>query len=288
MHQITAYGGLKPAPFARAIPISAGWVPVTSNYQQENATNTFLRYLNVSTIEEARRASTEDVILANAKAIGSSPWGSFTYDPAVDGLLVPAMPGLSLLKGNFDHNVSVMTGHTSNEGPYFIPPFVKTNEQFASLVRSMFPTIQEPALAHLVEDLYPEPGIDRTLNFFAELGLTCNTNYLDRAFNHNTYNYEFQVWPGTHGVDFPHVFYSGPDKVESGVYQGAVVKLARILQGYVTNFVKHGNPNGLGLPGFPISGNNASMLAFKADGVEVIRDTTANERCAWLQKTLYA
>ncbi|KAF9878746.1 hypothetical protein CkaCkLH20_03646 [Colletotrichum karsti] len=288
VHHITARGGLVPAPFAQAITESAGWLPITSQYQQENATNTFLRYLNVSTIEEAQNASTEDVILANAKAVGSSHWVSFTYGPVVDGGLVPALPGISLLKGEFDHNVSVMTGHVSDEAPYFTPPFVKTDEEMATMLRGMFPTIQDQAVSHILGNLYPESGIDRTMQFIAETGLTCNTNYLSKAFGNNTYNYEFRVPPGVHGTDFPYIFYSGPDETENGSHGGVNIKLARTLQGYVSNFVQFGSPNGPGLPNFPITGSNSSMLALKVGSAEIVEDTTANERCAWLQKALYA
>ncbi|KAH0439655.1 hypothetical protein CcaCcLH18_02765 [Colletotrichum camelliae] len=292
VHHITAYGGLKPAPFARAIPLSAGWIPVTSQYEQENSTNSFLQLLNVTTIEEAQNASTEEIILANAKAVGSSKWISTTFGPVTDGGLVPALPGISLLKGDFDHDVSIMTGHAANEGANFSPPFVETNDQLAAMLRDAWPTIQEPVVNYVLDELYPEPGINRTMLYVAELGFACNVNYLARAFGNNTYNYEFRVHPGVHGSDFPCAFYNGPDEVEGGIHVGnfgpVIVDVARTLQGYIVNFVKSGNPNGLGLPEFPVSGAGVNMLAFNNSGVSVIRDTTANERCLWLQKALYA
>ncbi|KAK2777612.1 carboxylesterase family protein [Colletotrichum kahawae] len=292
VHHITAYGGLTPAPFARAIPLSAGWIPVTSQYEQENSTNSFLQLLNVTTIEEAQNASTKEVILANAKAVGSSKWISTTFGPVTDGGLVPALPGISLLKGDFDHDVSIMTGHAANEGANFSPPFVETNDQMAAMLRDAWPTIQEPVVNYVLDELYPEPGINRTMLYVAELGFACNVNYLARAFGNNTYNYEFRVHPGVHGSDFPYAFYNGPDEVEGGIHVGnfgpVIVDVARTLQGYIVNFVKSGNPNGLGLPEFPVSGADVNMLAFNNSGVSVIRDMTANERCLWLQKALYA
>lgn len=215
MHYITAYGGLKPAPFARALPMSAGWIPVTSQYEQENSANTFLQFLNVSNIQQAQNASTEEIFLANAKAVGSSKWITTTYGPVVDGGLVPAQPGISLLKGEFNHNVSIMTGHAANEEANFSPPFVKTNDQMAAMLRDAWSTIQEPVISYILDERYPEPGIDRTMVYVAELGFTCNVDYLARAFGNSTYNYEFQVHPGVHGSDFPYAFYNGPDKTVS-------------------------------------------------------------------------
>ncbi|KAK6206388.1 acetylcholinesterase [Colletotrichum tabaci] len=242
MHHITGYGGMRPPSFKGAITLSAGWVPISSQYQQESGAQAFLRHLNVTTIEEARSADTKNVILANALAIGSSIWTSFTYGPAVDGLLVPAQPGISLLKGEFDRNVSVMTGHTSNEGPYFSPPNVTTDEDLSSALLALYPGAQAPTIQYLLNDLYPTPGLNRTLELFANLGFTCNTDYLRQAFDNRTYNYEFRVAPGTHGTDFPYAFYSGPDpnETEDGIHVGSLgpvdVRLAQTLQGYITNF----------------------------------------------------
>ncbi|KAF4897560.1 Carboxylesterase patB [Colletotrichum viniferum] len=292
VHDITAYGGLKPATFARAIPLSAGWIPVTSQYEQDNSTNSFLQFLNVTSVQEARNSSTEEVILANAKAVGSSKWILTAYGTVIDGGLVPALPGISLLKGEFDHNVSVITGHAANEDTNFSPPFVETNDQMAAMIRDAWPTIEEPVVSYILDELYPEPGVNRTMLYVAELGFACNVNYLARAFGNNTYNYEFRVHPVVHGSDFPYAFYNGPDEVEGGIYVGSlgpvIVDVARMLRGYIVNFVTSGNPNGLGLPGFPVSGINAGMLAFNNSGLSVVGDTTANERCLWLQKALYA
>ncbi|GJC91194.1 carboxylic ester hydrolase [Colletotrichum higginsianum] len=284
---------MRPPSFKGAITLSAGWVPISSQYQQESGAQAFLRHLNVTTIEEARSADTKDVILANALAIGSSIWTSFTYGPAVDGLLVPAQPGISLLKGEFDHNVSVMTGHTSNEGPYFSPPNVTTDEDLSSDLLALYPGAQPPTIQYLLNDLYPTPGLNRTLELFANLGFTCNTDYLRQAFDNRTYNYEFRVAPGTHGTDFPYAFYSGPNpnETEDGIHVGSLgpvdVRLAQTLQGYITNFVREGQPNGLGLPDFPVAGSNASMLAFGLGGVSVYDGTATFDRCKWLQKYLY-
>jgi carboxylesterase type B len=42
LHQITAYGGQEPVPFAQAIPQSPGFQPIGLNFVQENTTQNFL------------------------------------------------------------------------------------------------------------------------------------------------------------------------------------------------------------------------------------------------------
>ena len=54
MHQMTAYGGRDPVPFAQALPQSPGWIPIVSHQQQEQAFMGFLDYANVSSLAEAR------------------------------------------------------------------------------------------------------------------------------------------------------------------------------------------------------------------------------------------
>lgn len=293
IHHITSYGGDQPLPFQKAIPLSAGWVPVTTDKQQEDATNIFLSNLNATTVGEAQNASSSEVILANARAIGAAPWSFFGYGPVVDGSLVPSHPQVSLLKGHFNRDVSVMTGHVSHESPSFSPPFVKTNIELEEFIGGLFPTVKPGVVEYILDTLYPEPGLNRTLKFLAELGFTCNVNYLRQAFEGKTYNYEFKVPPSLHGSDFPYVFYGGPDSkdVKGGVYHGPLgavrVDLAVMLQRYITNFVKGGDPNGEGLPEFPSSGVGARMLALDTEGVAVERDTTDNERCSWLQSVPY-
>ena len=116
MHQITAYGGLKgKVPFQQAVPQSPGFAPIVSNQQQEQTLNNFLALANVSTIEEARQLPFSALLTANIIQVGGSPYGGFTYAPAVDGDFVPALPGELLLHGQFDKRLRVMVGHNADE-----------------------------------------------------------------------------------------------------------------------------------------------------------------------------
>ncbi|KAG9806288.1 carboxylesterase family protein-like protein, partial [Aureobasidium melanogenum] len=128
MHQITAFGGLKgPAPFAGAVPQSPGFFPVTSPSTEEGIFNDFLALLNVSTLAEARQLPSSAIIAANAKQVYSAAYGQFVYGPSVDGDFVPALPGQLLAHGQYDKNVTVMTGHNANEGLLFTSPFINNN-----------------------------------------------------------------------------------------------------------------------------------------------------------------
>lgn len=250
-------------------------------------------YLNATNLEEAQNATSEAAILANAQAVGAAPYTSFGYGPVVDGTLIRKHPSIALEDGDFDRSITVMTGHVTNESPSFAPPFVRTNNQLTSFLYGLFPTADPSAIDYIVRRLYPEQGLNRTLEVVADIGFTCNVAYLSQAYNGKIYNYEFRVPPALHGSDLPYVFYNGPDleDVSSGIYDGpsgpVSVELAQVMQGYIVNFVKHGDPNGPGLPKFPRGDEDAGMVTFGVDGVGVAPDDTNNPRCKWLQSMPY-
>ncbi|KAK5952643.1 hypothetical protein OHC33_006235 [Knufia fluminis] len=309
MHQITAYGGLKPVSFQRAIPQSPGWLPVSSQYPQENVTNTFFRNLNVSTLAEARNASSTAVVGANLLTIYNSQYGSYSFGPVVDGIFVPTQPGLALLTNtSYAKNIQIMAGHNTNEGPGFTPPFVRTDEELAAFLKTSFPAIQEPVINYILQVLYPPvydgtypwtSDIDRTIDLITEQIFTCNTNYLARAYGNKTYNYEFAVPPATHGLDILSTFYQGQG---SNLTQSLYAPVANAMQTYITNFAMTGSPNRPGLssasgsvPLFPMQGDNATEMVFNyhvegtsvTPDIRVGRDPTSNPRCAFWQKGLY-
>ena len=292
MHQITAYGGAVSAPFQQAIPQSAGFAPIPSNYQQEEIFQEFLSTLNVETIEEARQLPSSTLIAANEAQIGlRSIYGQITYGPVVDGSFVPGLPGKLLLQGSFDKSVKVMAGHNSNEGVFFTDPRVTSDEDLATFIRQQFPSIQDSVVSYIIDTLYPavydgtQPyrnGLDRTIFINSELIFTCNTVYLAKAYGGNTYNYQFSVPPGLHALDIPYTFYSG---VSTDPTFNTTIAIA--LQEYLTSFAKNGVPSGEGFPSFPLYGPTANEQNLNISGIRTMMDTTDNPRCSYWQKALY-
>ena len=291
VHQITAYGGARSVPFQRAIPQSPGFLLMPSCYVQENNTQTFLSLLNVSTIQEARQLSSAPIIKANAQQIGASSYGAFTYGPVVDSVFTPALPSILLNAGQFAKNVSVMVSHTLSEGPLFTPPNVQTDDQLEAFIRLSLPGSPAAAIEELVKTLYPakydgsEPytsPIERTILYITESSFTCNAYYLNKAYNNQSYAYQFAVPPSFHGFDIPYTFYNG---APTNASTGLVAPVARELQTYLTNFIMTGNPNGRGMPPFPMQGMNASMNSISTT-IKPVKDDTSNQRCAWWEKAL--
>ncbi|EXJ65504.1 hypothetical protein A1O7_01845 [Cladophialophora yegresii CBS 114405] len=293
VHQITAYGGQKGVPFQQVISQSPGYLPISSYYVQENTTQAFLSLLNVSTIEEARNLSSTSLMIANAQQVAASRYGSFSYGPVVDGIFVPALPSILLNAGQFAKNVKVMVSHMLSEGPLFTPPDVRTDDELEAFMRQNTPQFPTELVNYVVQTLYParydgsQPytsPIERTILFVTEASFVCNNYFLNKAYGNQTYSYQFAVPPGFHGFDIPYTFYNGQP---TNVTAGMVAPVGVALQTYLTNFVMTGNPNGRGMPPFPMQGKNASMNSIGTT-IQRVKDDTSNERCAWWQKTLFA
>lgn len=110
---------------------------------------------------------------------------------------------------------------------------------------------------------------------------SCNTYYLDRAFQNQTFAYQFSVPPALHGQDVPYTFFNGPDTMV------ASDTTAVALQEYITSFVTMGTPSGPNLPMFPLYGNSSQILNLNATSITEVMDPVANSRCLWWQKGLY-
>lgn len=123
--------------------------------------------------------------------------------------------------------------------------------------------------------------IARSAALTSELVFTCNTFYLNDAYDNNTYAYYFTVPPALHGQDVAYTYYNGPSE---DVLNDQV---AIALQEYITHWAATGNPNQPGVPFFPIYSDNATVQDLNATGISQVMDPTANERCAWWQKALY-
>lgn len=93
LHQLTAFGNSTSAPFQRAILQSPAFQVQSNGVLSEDITQEFLTLLNVSTISQARALDSAALIAANSKQIAKSPYGSFTFGPALDTSFVPALPG---------------------------------------------------------------------------------------------------------------------------------------------------------------------------------------------------
>lgn len=294
MHQITAYGGQKgKVPFQQAVPQSPGWSPIQSNVRTENNYQKLLRLTNTTCLAELRAVPSERLMRANFQQIAyDSAYGQYTYGPVVDGFFVPLQPGQLLAQGRFDKSLNIMVGHNADEGAYFTPPYVTSNDALVAQLNSAFPYTPQQSIDYITKVLYP-PVFDGTYPYrtqfqradliVSESIFTCNTRYLDLAYNNKTYSYLFAVPPALHGQDVAYSYYTGGPPSSSVTN----TTIAVALQQFITSFAETGKPVARGIRPFNMYGPNASVLKLNVTGVEEVRDSNANARCAWWQKALY-
>lgn len=298
LHQITAYGGTRGAvPFQQAILQSPGWVPVIGEEQQEDTLQQFLGILNVSTIEQARKLSSDKLIAANAYQIATkSEWGQFTYGPVVDGSFVPALPGQLLLSGDFDHNLNIMVGHNANEGLVFTSPDSINRTGLAIQMKTLSPNTPTNVSDFVLDVLYPPvyngsygytDSIARTALVISDLIFQCNTDYINRAFYNETYAYEFSIPPALHGQDVSYTFYNNGSSSSSSLSGVANVTVALAMQDYFTSFVQHGAPKSHLAPVFRKHGQHAQLMNIGNHTIQPTRDPTNNARCRFWQTAPY-
>lgn len=298
---IQAYAGRRgPAPFQRAITQSAAWFPTVSKKLLDDNYKTFLEYLGVKTLAEARKLASVDVIrIQYFQILISQLYGSYTFGPAADGHFVPHDPSRLLAAGKFDHSVTVMSGHNSDEGLFFASPFYKTNEDYDNFLKSAIPTLTPAQFEHVTCHLYPpvydgrhgyKSVYERAKLTFGDVGLNCPSNYLARAYNNRTHNYLFSMPPGIHSQDQAYVYYDYGDLHASALSGPQIVNAtaAIVMQNWITSFVQGKTPaTGVkGVPHFPRYGKHANILNVEPRGIVQEHDPASNERCSYWQKVL--
>ncbi|KAB8267956.1 carboxylesterase family protein [Aspergillus minisclerotigenes] len=255
-HQLTAYKGLQgPSLFQRAILQSPAWEPNYDSDKQEQTFRQYLKLLNVSTIEEARQLPSEKLIAANTHQVSGSPYGTFTYGPVVDGVFVADLPGKLLLRGEFDHSVKILNGHTLNEALMYTPPS----------------SFQE-----------------RVSSALSDICFQCNSYHLNHAYSNSTYTYVFSIPPAMHWMDHPYSFYikGGKPLVENPLFQVTNETVAFILQDYITSFVQTGKPTSSLAPPLEIYGPESQVVSIGSNNITRMRDPACNARCVYWQTAL--
>lgn len=202
---------------------------------------------------------------------------------------MPSGPPQLLQRGQYDQNVRVLTGQVSHEGWYNTSPYVKTEEDQEAWLTSSLPFATPKVREYIRTELYPPvfdgsyPYTDQTSRnalIIAESIFTCNSQYLHRAYNNETYGYFFSIPPGLHGADMPYLYYNGDTSINA--------KVAATVQEWVTSFATQGYPTGLeGGAKFEQYGSDANVVEINDTAIVNIKDPQKTERCQWWQEGLY-
>lgn len=289
--QMTAFGSGEKAPFQQAITQSGGWEPATVDPELQDAIfGKFLSLLNVSTLEEARQLSSQQIIDANQIILLGSEYGTAFFGPVVDGSFVPDDPKRLLRDGKADRSVKLLTSIAGDEGLRFTSANITSEEDFQQFISLLLESANDTVREYVTGTLYP-PVFDGSLPytnqreraslFRGEIVITCNTQYLHNAMEPAGYAYMWDAWPSLHLGDVAYVFWNGPQTFSP--VNGTV---ARAIQDYITTFAITGDPNHAGLPALA-EYDGTSLLRLSREGFDVVADPTDNERCAYWKDAPY-
>lgn len=220
-----------------------------------------------------------------------------SLEPTVDGEYITNILGVSLLDGQFDPTIRVISAHNSNEGFVFTDPAATNSSALETYMEIYFPAASPSIIDYIRNTLYPpvydgsQPytsPFDRLDLLISEMMISCNSRYIATALGNETYNYMFSVPPGHHRGDIPYTFWDASGATNDPVLNAT---LAEDMQRYITAFAATGDPNAFqketGLPNFPKYGSEATVLNFNLTFIDEVADPTKNGRCDWWQLGLY-
>ncbi|KAL8938356.1 MAG: hypothetical protein Q9216_003936, partial [Gyalolechia sp. 2 TL-2023] len=290
LYQTAAYGGAKETNlFIRGISQSPAPLLADPIYPTLGA-NLFLKEAGVTSVDAARKLPTEVLQQANLKAQGTIPFNVNYFGPIVDGEFIVDLLPRAYSAGKFNKNLGVITSDNQNESRFLGNQSIETNADFDNWVRVNFPSATESVRQEIIHQIYP-PVYDGSQPYtnpqqrsdlaVDEYLIKCNTVSVAEAYRNQTYNYIFGVPPAIHAQDLAYTY--SPNAGTPGFFP----TVAANLQTYLVNFVLRGNPNGNGLPGWPVYGPIASAINFTEYGILETQSESANSRCAFWNRADY-
>jgi para-nitrobenzyl esterase len=180
-----------------------------------------------------------------------------SYGPNIDGYVLPSSI-LTILKSGQQNDVPLMIGTNKNEGSTFIPLELKTEAEFRTFVQAAFGDKSPMVLARYPISDYgsARAAADALITDLIFLCPARTMTQLIAPRQPKTFVYQFTQslaflpdLGSFHGFELPFVFNN------VSIIPGASskeIKLSKRMLSYWTNFAKNGDPNGKGLPKWPV------------------------------------
>lgn len=207
------------------------------------------------------------------------------FAPVFDGWVLPENCQAAFNEGR-QNKVPLIVGSVLNEGNNYILNeknftlkkyigFLKSRfgDKYASAFQ-MFPADNIKDAAIVLDKLITVAVVAEPARFVARSMAKAGLN---------SYLYQFRRVPGTqmaskagafHGVDLAYVF--GNMSIRDG-YNKTDFELSNKMMDYWVNFAKTGNPNGLGLPEWPVYNADSDINMEFSDGIRVNKNLFKNE-----------
>jgi para-nitrobenzyl esterase len=198
--------------------------------------------------------------------------------PIVDGHVIPDKPNLLFASGR-QHRVPMIVGNTRDETSLFLmgTRMPATEAAYLKLLRDEFGDLAEPlAKAYPARD--EKQIAAAVIQLTSDLTFIHESRYIARthsATGQKTFRYQFsrgskrgflQALGAHHGAELAYLF-----QRPAGGDDDKDMPLARTLGRYWINFAATGDPNGAGLPPWPVYRRNSEETVDFADEVNVLK-----------------
>lgn len=261
--------------FQRAIAESGlpDSTPVPPLAEAEKAGEKFARSKGPSLA--ALRALTPQQVTA-----GAPPWMKGPpLMPVIDGVLLPATPAKLLIPGAFA-DVPILTGIDGDEASAFSGHLVKTMSQTAweALLEktfgaqaprfaSLYPAATGAERARSARQLHHDLGLAAVYAWSQLWSAHAHSPVYAYLFDHLEPGPKSSRWGMFHSSELPYVFGAmgaAPERHFTAVDRSISAR----MMPYWVDFVKTGNPNGVGLPTWPAMGPGAPRIMVLTDTMQ--------------------
>ncbi len=196
--------------------------------------------------------------------------------PIVDGYVIPDVQHILYEKGNYN-DVPVLIGYNSDEGASFSRE--RTGDEYIANVKKRYGKFADCLIAAYPAGENSVPKTARDLMRDAAFGWQTWiwARMQSRIGNSKVYYYYFNQHPdypedspmhgfgSPHGQDVAYAFMT-LDSLRRGDISDSDYKLSETMGTYWTNFAKHGNPNGEGVPEWPdFSDEKPNVMYLKSE-----------------------
>jgi len=247
--------------FARAIAQSGSGMglPSLTLAQAERLGTAFAEQAGAPSMA-ALRALPPETLLATAASIPGMEMLRFM--PIVDGTLIPHAAD-ELPPGHY-HDTPLMTGLTADESSGMLPGYgVETPETLATRLRALFGK-HAGALARLYPANTDAEAVQAQKALLRDRGIAATWLWAQTRlrnggqqplwlylFTHPEPGPDAARYGAFHSAELPYLF-GTLDASPERPFTEADRELSRVISRYWVNFVNHGDPNGGGLPAWPV------------------------------------